>query len=565
MRQEFRFSDIMAVVVVVLALAFFAFNISLYLQTDSPFQVLLPDGFLASQIYFSLSVVICLSCSAYAIWNIDKRKRLAEQAAQNARFCREVDFRQAAIDMHTMTSASDTNGKVLDVNENFQKVFGYTRDEIIGKNHSILYKHKHLDEGYLQIRNAVLEKRVWSGEQKLVSKTDEPIFVNTTIIPQFDKDGKHLRSLNIRTDTTANRKADANRFLTMMHEELQDEVYIYEVDTLNITYVNRSARARCNWNEDEIRGMRINDTAPDFDEAAFRYHVSHLMTGEKAVVAIEAMHPKGPVEIATRLYEDLGGQKVFVSVLRDISWRKKVEEVKMESVSIVSHELRTPLTSIKGSLGLLQSGVLGVLEPKAQKVVDIAMRNSDRLVMMVSDILDLEKIEAGKMDFRMDKVNLADLLAEAVQANKGYGDEHSVKFEVEKVPENAQILGNNDRLMQVMNNLMSNAAKYSPANGVVRLRVSQHGQFWRVSVSDSGPGIPESARETMFKPFSQQASTDGKKRVGTGLGLVIVKTILKRHHARIDYKSEIGVGTEFFFDIRPFAEQVAPSELRMAN
>ena len=98
----------MAVVVVVLALAFFAFNISLYLQTDSPFQVLLPDGFLASQIYFSLSVVICLSCSAYAIWNIDKRKRLAEQAAQNARFCREVDFRQAAIDMHTMTSASDT-------------------------------------------------------------------------------------------------------------------------------------------------------------------------------------------------------------------------------------------------------------------------------------------------------------------------------------------------------------------------------------------------------------------------------------------------------------------------
>jgi PAS domain S-box-containing protein len=565
MKQQLRLPDIMAVIVVVLALAFFAFNISLYLQTDSPFQILLPDGFLATQIYFSLSVVICLACSAYAVWSIDKRKRLAEQAAENAQYLREVDFRRAAIDMHTITSASDEDGGVLDVNENFQKVFGYTRDEIIGKNHSILYKHKHLDEGYLQIRNAVLEKRVWSGEQKLVSKTNEPIFVNTTIIPQFDKDGKHLRSLNIRTDTTAYRRAEANRFLTLMLEELQDEVYIYDVDTLNITYVNRSARARCNWSEDESQSKRINDSSPDFDEIAFRHHVSPLMTGEKAVATIEVMHSKGPVEIATRLYEDLGGQKVFVSVLRDISWRKKVEDAKMESVSIVSHELRTPLTSIKGSLRLLQSGVLGVLEPKAQNIVDIAVRNSDRLVMMVSDILDLEKIEAGQMDFRMEKVNLVDLLTEAAQANKGYGDEHSVKFEIDSAYENAAVLGNHDRLMQVMTNLMSNAAKYSPADGVVKLTISQHSQFWRVSVIDSGPGIPESARDTMFKPFSQQASTDGKKRKGTGLGLVIVKTILKRHHARIDYKSEIGVGTEFFFDIPLFAESVAPSVRRTAN
>jgi PAS domain S-box-containing protein len=565
MKQQLRLPDIMAVVVALLAVTFFAFNISLYLQTDSLSQDLLPEGFLATQIYFSLSVVICIACSAYAVWSIDKRKRLAEQAAQNAQYLLEADFHQAAIDKHTITSASDEDGGVLDVNENFQKLFGYTRDEIIGKNHSILYKHKHLDEGYLQIRNAVREKRVWSGEQKLVSKTNEPIFVNTTIIPQFDKHGKHLRSLNIRTDTTAYRRAEANRFLTLMLEELQDEVYIYDVDTLNITYVNRSARARCNWSDDESQSKRINDSSPDFDEIAFRHHVSPLITGEKAVVTIEVMHSKGPAEIATRLCADLGGQKVFVSVLRDISWRKKVEDAKMESVSIVSHELRAPLTSIKGSLGLLQSGVLGVLEPKAQSIVDIAMRNSDRLVMMVSDILDLEKIEAGQMDFRMEKVDLVDLLAEAAHANKGYGDEYSVRFEIDSAFENAAVLGNNDRLMQVMTNLMSNAAKYSPADGVVKLTISQHSQFWRVSVIDSGPGIPESARDTMFKPFSQQAPTDGKKRKGTGLGLVIVKTILKRHHARIDYKSEIGVGTEFFFDIPLFAEPVIPRVMRIAN
>lgn len=540
-----------------LAATFAILSLRLYWVPGSTIQQQVPEDFLRQQVLFSVGASLCLIAISYSLSRIRDDQYEEHRHAIFDRHAREIDFHQKAISTHTIVSVTSPDSVFLEVNDNFLEAFGYSEVELIGKSQSMLYSHRHLDPVFLAINDSVKDGRVWSGEEKMRSKSGDIIYVHTTVIPQHDENGDHLRNVTMRTDVTAARKAEADHFLTMMLEELQDEVYIYDAETLKITYVNRSAMARCGWSPADARKNRITDTAPNFDERIFRAHVAPLVAEKVPVVTVEAMHPKGPVEIATRLMKGLDEKQLFVSVLRDISWRKQVEKAKMESVSVVSHELRTPLTSIKGSLRLLQSGVLGELNPKAKSIVDIASRNSDRLLMVVNDILDLEKIQSNQMDFQMEPLDLCKLIKEAVEINQGYADEHGVTFHTILPEERAMIRGDGDRLMQVMTNLMSNAVKFSPSVGIVTVTLRQNSGYWRVSVRDKGPGIPERARATLFKSFAQTTPIDGRKREGTGLGLVIAKTILKFHSSIIDFRSEVGVGTEFFFDIPVLADAVA--------
>lgn len=532
-------------------------NFRIYWITEADIYRYLPAGFLTHQVLYSIVASLCLIAISYSLSRIRNEQYEDLRHAADDRHAREIDFHQKAINTHTIVSVTSPDWIFLEVNDHFVDVFGYSSKELIGQSQAMLYAHRHLDRAFQAINETVAEGRIWSGEEKMHSKSGAIVYVHTTVIPQYNDSGQHIRNVTMRTDVTAARKAEADHFLTMMLEELQDEVYIYDAETLKITYVNRSAQARCGWTSSEARKRRITDTAPDFDERLFLAHVAPLIAEKVPVVTIEAMHPKGPVEIATRLMTGLDDKKLFVSVLRDISWRKQVEKAKMESVSVVSHELRTPLTSIKGSLRLLQSGVLGELNPKVKSIIDIASRNSDRLLTVVNDILDLEKIQSNKMDFDMGPLDLCSLVTEAVAINQGFADEHGVKFHA-ILPEGPAIIwGDSDRLMQVMTNLMSNAVKFSPTDGIVTLTVQQNAGYWRVSIRDNGPGIPEKARGTLFKSFAQTTPVDGRKREGTGLGLVIVRTILKFHSGFVDFKSELGAGTEFFFDVPAHVESVA--------
>ncbi len=233
----------------------------------------------------------------------------------------------------------------------------------------------------------------------------------------------------------------------------------------------------------------------------------------------------------------------------EIAERKKAENVKQEFTSTVSHELRTPLTSIKGSLGLIRSGAAGVLPDKVQSMVDIAYANCDRLVMLINDILDIEKITAGKMGLRMQQTKVVRLVEEAIKANKGYGDEHGVTFITTEMDEQVFVYGDADRLMQVLSKLMSNAVKFSPQGAQVELSVVRDGDSTHISVKDSGIGIPEEFRERIFGKFSQVDSSDTKSKGGTGLGLCISKAIVEQHGGTIGFDSEMGVGSTFFFTL----------------
>jgi len=505
---------------------------------------------------------LCFFAGWIAAFKILKQRYRSSVKSLQNHFHNEIRLLDTAIDQHSILSVTDRHGSFIKVNKNFETAFGYTSKEAIGKSASILYLAEQSDPAvsndpgdihpatrFTDVLDSVRDGQVWSGEQTLRRKNGGIIHVMSTILPHYDNRGNHIQSVCLRTDITQKRMTESQRQLTRMLDELQDEVFLFDVETLKISYMNKSALARCEWAAEDVLGRTIADTSVDFSVPLFRAHVAPLMDGSRDVVSIETQHEKGPVEVNTRIYSGPNGSPVFLSVLRDTSERKKLQSVKMNTMAMVSHELRTPLTSIKGALRLLQSGVTGELKPEIKSMIDIASRNSDRLLHMVNDILVLEKMNADKDEFNLEETDLAALIQEALSVNKGYGDELGVSFAQDPVPVRSLVSGNGIRLMQVMTNLMSNAAKYSPKGGTVHVGVRRHGQFLRVYVTDNGPGVPEDARATIFDSFTQFSAADGTTRSGTGLGLQICKKIVARHNGRISFVSEPGVETTFYFDL----------------
>ncbi|MEN9208957.1 MAG: PAS domain S-box protein [Thermostichus sp. DG_1_6_bins_120] len=274
---------------------------------------------------------------------------------------------------------------------------------------------------------------------------------------------------------------------------------------------------------------------------------------------------------SARAVRDPQGQTLYYEgFVEDITERKKVERLKNEFVSTVSHELRTPLTSIRGALGLISGGVGGQLPPQVQSLVEIALKNSERLVMLINDILDIEKIESGKMQFEIRPVELMGLLQQAIEANRAY----AAQFDVELVLDptlysttgipltGIQVNVDPNRLMQVMNNLLSNAAKFSPPGQTVRVWAEQVQEGIRVCVQDRGPGIPEEFRSRIFQKFAQADSSDTRQKGGTGLGLSISKAIVERFGGTIGFVSNPAPnqqGTTFYFTLPQWQSASPPA------
>ncbi|MEE4347727.1 MAG: HAMP domain-containing sensor histidine kinase, partial [Paracoccaceae bacterium] len=238
-------------------------------------------------------------------------------------------------------------------------------------------------------------------------------------------------------------------------------------------------------------------------------------------------------------------------------------EIKSQFLSTVSHELRTPLTSIKGTLDLVNSGVMGPVPDQMQPILTIAAKNSKHLADLINDLLDLQKIEAGEMAFRFNLLNVRDLVDDSVTMSKGYADQMDVTLSVTHADEEIYINGDAGRLSQVMANLISNASKFSHKGGTVDISVKRLGDHVRIYVKDKGVGIPENAKERVFGRFSQVDSSDQRRVGGTGLGMNISKKIIEKHDGQIDYESTLGHGTTFFieFEIVPHVPTTMASEM----
>jgi PAS domain S-box-containing protein len=252
-----------------------------------------------------------------------------------------------------------------------------------------------------------------------------------------------------------------------------------------------------------------------------------------------------PIEMTLDLVES--GQRPFFSVfLHDISLRKNVDRMKNEFIGTVSHELRTPLTSMRVSLGLLTQGMAGVLDSEAQELVDIAHRHCERLVRLVDDMLDIQKIENGVLGLHTTRSALLPLVEEAVAAMRGLGQDRSITVACGSVIGCGEVAADvdRDRMQQVLTNLLSNAIKFSPAGSRVQLTVSSTPDGSRISVADQGRGIPADFRGRIFQRFAH-AGANG----GSGLGLSICKGIVEEHGGQLTFTSVEGQGTTFHIDL----------------
>ena len=245
----------------------------------------------------------------------------------------------------------------------------------------------------------------------------------------------------------------------------------------------------------------------------------------------------------------------YFSLGADITELKRIDRMKTEFISTVSHELRTPLTSIRGSLGLVLGGVAGDLPEAAKGLVDIANTNCERLIRLINDILDSEKIESGHLRLELKAVDIVQLVRQAVDVNQGFADQHQVTLVLQTPAAPVAVQADSDRLMQVVTNLLSNAVKFSPTGGQVTLAVLRSGQGVRLEVRDTGPGIPEAFQGRIFQKFSQADASDTRQKGGTGLGLNISRALVRKMGGQIGFASQNGRGTVFFCE---FPELPAP-------
>ena len=232
----------------------------------------------------------------------------------------------------------------------------------------------------------------------------------------------------------------------------------------------------------------------------------------------------------------------------DILQLREYEQLKNDFVSTVSHELRTPLTSMRGALGLVLSGAAGPLSPQGQELVRIANQNTERLIRLINDILDIEKIESGMITVRRDRCDLRAAVESTIAGVHGYAMEHRVRVTL-RAPDTAEVIGDQDRLIQVFTNLLSNAIKFSPAGGDVVLTIEVENEVARVSVRDQGPGIPAEFQARIFGKFQQAESSSSRRHGGTGLGLAIARAIVERHEGHIHFRTAPGAGTTFIVEL----------------
>ncbi len=261
------------------------------------------------------------------------------------------------------------------------------------------------------------------------------------------------------------------------------------------------------------------------------------------------------IESRGRVVErDAQGRAIrMIGTNTDITERRQAEQLKSEFVSTVSHELRTPLTSIGGALGLVCAGALGPVGEQAKSMLDIAYKNSQRLTHLINDLLDMEKLAAGKMRFDMQEQALMPLMEQAMEGTRAYADQYRVRLVLTGRAEGVRVRVDAGRLQQVLSNYLSNAAKFSPAGAQVQVRArvgAEVPEGWvRVEVQDHGAGGPLEFRERIFHMFSLAVASHTRKTGGRGLGLAISKELMERMHGRVGYESQPGAGACFWFEL----------------
>jgi len=321
--------------------------------------------------------------------------------------------------------------------------------------------------------------------------------------------------------------------------------------------VNEALLGPTGYSRDELMAMDYSQILPRDYEHQRQQIIAKLQSekrfGPYEVEIVRSDDSTYPAIVRGMRISSPSGQPLIWTLIEDISERKKVDRMKSEFISTVSHELRTPLTSISGSLGLVESGTLGALPTKAERMVSIAHRNTEQLKQLVDDLLDMEKLVSGKMIMKLETQEVGPVIEESAERLGTYALESGVSVQIEDDASTCMVNIDRLRLGQALTNLLSNAIKFSPPDRQVLVHSKVEHGLLRILVTDQGPGIPDNFRSRIFQKFAQADSSDTRGKRGTGLGLAITKEIMTQMGGDVGFDSEEGKGARFWLSL-PTAE-----------
>jgi PAS domain S-box-containing protein len=457
----------------------------------------------------------------------------------------------------------DKMGTIESFNPASERIFGYSEDQVIGQNINLLIPgsfHNENNNYLLEHLSTYQKQKVGIGREMVGRRKDGSKFVMELAVSELNVGGE-LHFTGIVRDISDRQIAEQNvldekaRLLAVINNVVDGIITINEKGIIET--FNPAAARIFGYPSTEVIAQNFKILIPESDHDGYDDYLLNR-------VSIDAQRLKGmgheiiglrkdgstfPMEMALSTLL-IGDQNHFAGIIRDITERKRIELMQKEFISTVSHELRTPLTSIRGSLGLILGGVVGKLPEKVHALLAIASNNSERLITLINDILDIEKITAGKMDFKYTVANLIPVIQKSLDYNKGYGDPLNVKFVFEaSLNEKVIVRIDEKRIEQVMSNLLSNAAKNAPSQSEVLITVTTSIGKAHIAVHDHGKGIPEGFKSRIFSKFAQADSSDTRQKGGTGLGLSITKGIVEQHGGVIYFESDVNNGTTFYVDL----------------
>ncbi len=516
--------------------------------------------------YWVIPTGLLLSAlAAFAIWSATHARRRAESLAENMTLeVREREERwQLAVSGYDAGIWDwDVRTDVVYYSPRWLSLLGLQPPDIHAKREDWLTRVHAEDIDAVQdhiLTHFSHATSFYSAEYRILHNDGSYRWVADTGKAKGDAQGNIIRMVGAMTDITLRKQAesdlrDSEARVHAIVDSVTDAIIV--IDRVGgISSINPAAERIFGYSSQEVVGRNVSYLMPEPYRSEHDKYIHHYFSTGEARVMGKARELTGqrkngeefPMELAVArmIVKD---EIMFTGIVRDITERKKIDRMKAEFVSTVSHELRTPITAIRGSLGLVAGGALGTVPEKMHALIDIAYSNTERLLRLINDILDIEKIESGKLDVVLKNQMLLPLIEQSLVENQAYAEQFGVQYQLVKSGYDVAVNVDAGRLMQIMANLLSNAAKFSPAQDTVTTNLTVQGDRVRIAVSDRGPGIPEAFRDKVFQKFTQADSSDTRKKGGTGLGLAISKVLVEQMHGTIEYETS-AQGTCFYFTL----------------
>ena len=471
----------------------------------------------------------------------------------------------------------DMNSIVRDWNKSAEGMMGYRADEVIGSsNRKFFVEHAEAN----RIMDRVLrEGKIKNYRTIMLRKDGEPVYISMSAALLRDKNNLPIGTVRVSRDITKEvelekRIKSERDNLNLIFESMADGVYLISED-YKVEFMNKILRDEFG---DQVGSICYN-VFHDREEPCPRCKSSTVMIGKSMRWEWYSRRTNKTYDLIETPLKNIDGSISKLTIFRDVTERNKADEViqklnkalelkvvdlevvtrlKMEFLSITSHELRTPLTPMKAQLQMLQDGYMGKMNEKQGNSIELILRNLTRLDTLINDILDISRIEAGRIKMFLDSISLNDAVKEAIKMQESFAEEKAIKVSA-KLAELPDIIGDAERLRQVIGNLLNNAIKFSKKAADVVVKTERVGGNVLFSVTDYGIGISKDDIEKLFKPFSQIDPSFRREHGGTGLGLAIAKGLIQAHNGKIGVESELGKGSTFFFSI-PIKQEITEKE-----